>query len=752
MGEGLRTLLVLLAGALLGLVAGWWLFDRGPAASGPVALTAQAAVPPTLDALDVGHSPEVRSVATASAPLQPSRLVEPRREKLETRPGPTGGDGRLRGKVTTADNRPLRGVRVEIAQREDRPLAFDPARGTIPQGPIHHVARLVRTTDEQGSFEFAGLADALWDVQASAEGWSIEALRTGTAPVGSNAMVDFLARPLVELRISVLHPNGQPAERALIEARSMRSASATYQHWEWTQAAPSLQLPDGPFELRALVQEQSWLGPGHAMPSALASPAVHVSRASEPLELVLAPRRCLIGEVLDAQGARGLVPGTVVHCAPLGDGGLPEANNWPRETHFANVSEVPRYQFLDLDAGNHGLGLRLGGVQAIRGAVEVALAEGVLRKDLLISTTALPALHLRLYTPDGSSYAGDLNASLVLHRDNGVTTLGLRLLQLPEGLVEVPPGHGATDFVLGASPHRAAAVHLRTKAYGSTRVDLVEGQFEYEVRFVEPSSLTLHVDGARASTAEAWLRAQLTQANGNGGGSSSTKLDRFTEEGDGDKPLEFALLLPGSYELELVWCRGERGRDWNSRTLAQRTIQLSPGANHLRVEVPLLFELLVVGGEGLVGRTVQAHGMDAVDGASISEREKFNDLGEARLADLPPGRYLLTCDDRVAWAQVPGPPVAAPFAPPASLVVRLQDPAGSLAAAGFQSGDQILKVQGKALGDGPSVLDVLRTLGFGSEHRVRFDVERAGMAFGLELPLASVASLNSLGGSFHFAP
>lgn len=756
MTSGLRTVLVLLAGAVLGLGLGWWLFDGAKAPPPPVALGLGHAPLLTSDGSGTLQPPRAGTLGPSNVALEPSGAAETRRSALATdNPvSATGGTGRLRGQVTTRDNRPLPGVTIEISLREERTLAFDPARRGAPFPTNVHVARLVRTTDEQGAFEFTGLVDALWDLRATAEGWTIEPLRLGRGPVGSNANVALVATPLLRVPISVLRADGTPAERALIEVQTPAGPDKSYRHWEWTPSAPHLELPDTAVELRALAEEQVWLGLGQPVASAWASPLAVVDAASGPVVLTLAPRVCLIGAVADAEGDRGVPQGTLALCLPLDGRGLPAADNWSNKVRSMGITSLPRFQFLDLEPGQHGLGLRVGAMKTVTGAVELALPAGITRRDLTLSTAELPAIRLALHAHDGRPYAGDLTVGLSVHQGEGSSYSHVNVLRLPDGTVEIPAGHRATEFLLGTSSSDAAALELRTKTYGTKDVELIPGRFDYEVRFAEPSSLVLHVSGARPSSAEAWIRVELTRLDGERAeeGKRRASAASFSVDGSVGEPIEIGPVEPGSYRIELEWCRGMRGASWNSRKLAEQTLQLAPGTNSAQIDLPLLHELLVVGGTEMVGRPVRATAFGLPPGVVGAGYENFDALGEARLVDLPAGRYLVSCEDRVAWVQVPGPTLTVPFAAPGSLVVQLHEKPGALAAVGFRTGDRILRVQGKALGEGPSVEDSLRTLGFGSDHVVRFDVEREGATFPLEMSLASVASLDALGASFHFAP
>jgi len=756
MADSLRTVLVLLAGAVLGLGVGWWFFDGAKGSQPPAALGLGHAPVLTSDGSGTLQPPRAGMLGPSNVALEPSGREETRRSALATDVvvSATGGTGRLRGQVTTRDNRPLPGVTIEISLRVERTLAFDPARRGAPIPTNVHVARLVETTDEQGAFEFADLVDALWDLRATAEGWTIEPLRLGRGPVGSNANVALVATPLLRVPISVLRADGTPAERALLEVQTPAGPDRSYRHWEWTPSAPHLELPDTAVELRALAEEQVWLGLGQQVASAWASPLAVVDAASGPLVLTLAPRVCLIGAVADTNGDRGVPQGTLALCLPLDGRGLPAADNWTNRVRSTGITSLPRFQFLDLEQGQHGLGLRVGAMKTVTGAVELELPTGVTRRDLTLSTAELPAIRLALHAHDGTPYAGDLMVGLSVIQGEGSSYSSVNVLRLPDGTVEIPAGHRATEFLLGTSSSDAAALELKTKAYGTKDVGLSPGKYDYEVRFAEPSSLVLHVTGARPSTAEAWLGVKLTrlEVEGTEEGKRRASAESMGVHGSVGEPIDIGPVEPGSYRVELEWCRGVRDEHWDSRKLAEQTIRLAPGVNSVGIDVPLLHELLVIGGTEMVGRRVRATAFDLPPGVVGGDTENFDARGEARLLDLPAGRYLVNCDDRVAWAQVPGPTLSVPFAAPGSVVLKLSDEPGPLAAAGFRTGDRILKVQGKALGEGPSMQDVLRTVGFGSDRVVRFDAERNGVPFVLDLPLADVASSDALGASFHFAP
>jgi hypothetical protein len=223
-----------------------------------------------------------------------------------------------------------------------------------------------------------------------------------------------------------------------------------------------------------------------------------------------------------------------------------------------------------------------------------------------------------------------------------------------------------------------------TTRLGSREVELDLGEApEAELRFLEPATLHVRLRGATEAGILDGLAVTLR---------GDTREGRRVPDGEGDPPGRwvFGPLSPGNVGFRLV-----RRFEGSTYVLVACSATLSSGRNDAEITVPRLHTLTVfVTGEG-TRRLVEAK-----TASEFVRRHAWTDEnGRAELRYLPAGEYEVALGGvrrrEGVIARVPGPPVR--LTPPRldALRVRVSDPEGFLARAGFRTGDRIVGMDGE---------------------------------------------------------
>jgi len=136
------------------------------------------------------------------------------------------GLGVIKGRVRTPSGKPVAGVKITINQRWD---GRHKHTGSSEKGLEKKVQDVVRRhywnkrsskkgqSDENGEYEIGGLAESQFRVNAELKGYKIEADRhQRTHKVSPGSTINFVARTVVEIKASVILPDGQTAKHAKI--------------------------------------------------------------------------------------------------------------------------------------------------------------------------------------------------------------------------------------------------------------------------------------------------------------------------------------------------------------------------------------------------------------------------------------------------------------------------------------------------------------------------------------------------------
>lgn len=710
----------LLLGAALGGAAAWAALPRPSLQAAPVAVSVSVPVP---GAPPAPLPAPVTAPAPAPAPaVEIEAMARTLTAAFATAPPPRYSMDRtvrIRGDVRDAEGRPIAGVVVCAEPSEphfhvsgDLEQRF---RAVLAQ--YHHEASLRReaVTGPDGRYEIPD-AHPESDMKASREWFSFD--REGDAPgalEGPEATVDFRGRGVGRVVVDVVQPDGS----APTSARMYLDGDEMI--WSWKADNRSFEHDPGTYRLRAIAGESEELASAEETIVLVGGETAHVRLSLVPRAVLIVRVETPAGEekpsfaiwVGRAEAARALDIGDLYRDCR---GGRPGENVFP-----------------DLPPGRYTVVLTRLVVDPVARA-EVDVGTGVAAVEL-----ALPA-------PDSR---GSI-AVEVLGPDGGRVKEYRAIVDFdpPEGWA-APPGlyqdeirlsDGRRVFIVDpsimrwwrAEGGRVRASILVESKYGSKKVEVAPAaEAAVIVRFGEPARLEVAVAGSEALAD----RPLTLTIEGQDGAHSTGPVE-------GGRAI-FTALAPGAAMVEL---RSEHGRG-GSAPIARAVIALRPGNNAATIPVPQLHHLTVLSGRpGLV--TLARSSSPAESQYATSS--VVDAAGMASFDLVPPGTYEVNLEpggDAGMIVTLPGPSeVRLELAPPDAFLVRVSDPSGYLAGAGFEAGDLVIGVGGREFARAPAIELYAAAGAAGAGETAEFLVLRRGATLAVAADPVRLAQERDLGG------
>ncbi|MHC4598351.1 MAG: PDZ domain-containing protein [Planctomycetota bacterium] len=663
------------------------------------------------------------------------------------------GKGKISGKVLREDGRPLAGVRVSatpVSSRrkrlalhmegegppEDRDLETEVLE-MIALDRRRNAAIGTATTDGEGKYALSGLGEGEHELEAVLDGFEIERKGFFTeAQARPGETVDFVARPLIEVKIDVFLPGDRPPLEARIHISTRMRPNRTE---SWRPDAPTLRFTPGKYTLRGLA------GTRDEYSSKEKTVTLEASDPAPPLAFHLEGRRGIRGRVRVPEGfpIRSLYvyslrqsPDSPADPDRLLEEGRPS---------MASRNQGYRYSFPDLKPGTYLVGARWTDCRiAAYDIIEVA--DGFSSLDLDLSPPEpREFVVLKVFGPKGEVLRDvriETGFKANRYSSSGGGTVTLR----PDGsflIIHRGLGSGRMIDTVGKRFH----VTVESNEYGKKEVKYSPREStEIVVAFEEPARLEVTVAGYAGSGMEGKLglcldpRGQETERRS----WSFERNNEIQKAIDDEGHRSFGPLEPGAHDVSLHILKGR----YSSLPVSRLPVTLRPGENRISIDIPTLYSLTVT-----VEKTKPAAHVylepwkEERDSWSVGE--KVGEDGRAVFHQLPEGEYRIAVWQKVRLGEmkvkVPAQSLVR-FDPKAktALQVRIDDPEGYLARVGFQTDDLVIAVEGEEFKSDWHIEALL--FGALSKERVTLTVLREGAKLEIEVDPKMIMKDEELGG------
>ncbi len=539
------------------------------------------------------------------------------------------GDGRIAGRVLTDAGEPVAGVRIDArcqaAPREGTDWPTEPTEQIVRVAEsVNWNAALQRsaTTAADGTFVLDRVPDLAYGIGATLAGWRIRPVsRDGAQNVKSGARVDFVAERVVNVRATVLFPDGVTPTRATVTAKQGENSSS----WGDRNGVAEFALKPGEWELRATAGEEGEL--------ASEPERVTLSGGGIDVTLRLRGRPGIVGRIVIDWGK--LVGNPEVKCVAIGADVAPVPSLLDADGPRVRVSrEGERYSVLDLAPGRYLLGVylvRTGAGQSPARIEVVDVADFLVVRDLVVAEPPRSAYAVvRVLDPTGAPVEG-LSFSGGF-RGERVTSGGpLAVLRRSDGSY-LALHYGVEPEVAGEH-----SITIRAKDYGQRKIGYARGPAdEFEVRFAPPATLVVTLTGYRATPPQSELSMLLrTPLSPEERAKTSRSYTGNRAKPDGSGRVSMEPAESGSQELVIFHSRGPG----LGAVVATVAVTLRPGENRIDIPVPTMHPLKVrTAGKAGVQVQVQPAGRDA---EWFIAHQMSDASGLAEFPALAPGSYTV---------------------------------------------------------------------------------------------------------------
>lgn len=526
---------------------------------------------------------EPRLESTLAAELEPVRRV------IEELPPPTipTGSGVIHGRVRSADGEPLAGVAIHLLPRREGDAsrtrkpgeeATDLAtavRSAIDRARWRHLSKRSTTTTADGTYRLEGLADLAGSLSADLPGWKIQAddprKRRNLRP---DAEIDFTAKPVVRVSVTILLPDGAVPEVANLYLRQGHSMM----HAPWHAKGAYAELEPGTWEITAHVSAPQ------SLKSDPKTVSVEAGKTPEPLRFQLATKGGIQGHVKFAPGealSGGRVAVVRIPKGRKADASLLASSDKSTSLHSWGRG-APVFQFADLPPGRYLVGL----CRTYNGA-PVVFEEAEVTDESVDVVIQVPPLEREDYVivavvgPDGKP-APSASIRTGYQSKAGGSSSGAVSIARSDGTQWVIHQEGA-DEGAGDVTYWVEAEHPE---YGKQRAEYKRTRATTaQIRFGRPASLELTVTGVAGSRYEGRVHAVLSVARRS-----------FRQEGtvlDAEGRITFKGVQPGTYPVAL-----SIGASRGQSEILRQDVEITSGTNRLTLDLPPLYDVVVEGATG----------------------------------------------------------------------------------------------------------------------------------------------------------
>ncbi|MEM8883373.1 MAG: hypothetical protein AAGD14_04860, partial [Planctomycetota bacterium] len=484
------------------------------------------------------------------------------------------GTGKLNGSVRDPEGNAVAGVIItavpdtrpfeltarsresRLRSHEDRQLG-DVAQSAIENELWRRFSRRTATTDANGRYEMSGLTDTRHRLTAFHPKYDVQPLNQ-RGRVQPDAVVDFGAKPIAEIRVQVKQPDGTLAEHAWLrwEGAHGRGQEA------WLREQGTVRLPLGSCKVKA----ELWLP--EPMESEEVEREILASEGQEPIVLELKARRVLTARLAMPEGYS--VPQRVQYRMRKVEGGEvePESLLADQSNRHARVPTPGRAHWFDLEPGRY-LVAAFTDQRRLLGSAVAEVKEGPSEVELSVEEPdAGSFVMVKLLGPDGGPVPGNVSFRVVNTVQNRSRTTRVDAMQRDEAWLVF------LDRVPGRKDGGRAQMRVGTRDYGGAVEEFnLRGGGTISFKFDKPGRIQFEIDGYNGSGVEGSLYVALRGKLG--ADSWNLVAPDGTARSSG--------VQPGNYDLYL-YVRS-KGRNW---PIYKKPMVLRPGEDDLRLAVPTL--------------------------------------------------------------------------------------------------------------------------------------------------------------------
>lgn len=694
--------LAFLLGGGVGTGVGWIAASSAEPSPAPRTGALAAASTPNASGSPVSPAPASARKAEVAALLSSATPLDALKSALEAplaapETGPT--TGRITGRVVDESNLPVAGVKVVAnpdtgasrasrrGSREEEPSLEESVRRVVERHRLRDAFGRQATTDAQGRFELTGLGESLgyW-LSATRDGHAIrERGRGGKHRAGDE--VTFVATVQLELEVTVLLADGQPAQEATVLFQQGSSSHGA----SWTASEPVVRSKPGTYQVVASSQD----GTSKSQPVAVTLTA---GQTAAPITLRLE----------EQPGIRGIVsvpPGETPEWVMVRAIAVPDRYQADKERdkarllsseHQAHTQPGEEYAITGLKPGRYLVGVGRS-YQEVAVTQVTDVGQGMARVDLALpSIEASRMIVVRATGPSGQP-VGDLEAHVTVSGAEGwdLRSASTQPVRRADGSLCFAFDDDGVWKIFAGEQRGKVTLAATSATYGSIETQLTGP--EVQLRFSEPAKVVATVQGYAASDLVGELGFQLLPKKspdeayrymGRHGGQEGQGMDK-----DGQQV--FTAVQPGEYRLALI-VRQAQGQQL---VAAVEELRVTAGEVRRTFALPALHKLTVrlpsgTAANGYVqlqprGRSRSSSGWFGAVGTPDAE-------GRTVFQRVPAGEYMLMAGMEMMSIAVRGPTeVEFQPSPITALEVTVTDPEGAMAKAGFKDGDLIVGMAGK---------------------------------------------------------
>jgi len=602
-------------------------------------------------------------------------------------------------------------------------------------------------TDATGAYRFEGLPDGTWRIRAYKRDHVISA-QADSSEVRPGTQLDFRTEPVISVPVSVYTPSGKLARTAILDCDAHDDRSNDRYKWNADEAV--LRLGPGSYEITALSADSISGRVGYDDDAEQKSESQRIvleaGKTPKALRFELAGRLGIRGYVtLPNDGVEGVNPRVLV--LPLAPGEAPDLELLAESDQSTWVRSGREYSFLDLEAGQHAVGVSRSWRTPIEAHEVVEVADGIVRCDLeLPPIDRSKFIHVSVLGPDGAPVIG-VDFSMRAETEHGSWSGGVQEMRDSDGSYLLGLREEYRDKYFGDAGGNTFTLTASHETYGSKTEDLQPGQLEVTILLAPPAELEVTIAGYQGSGYEGRLEVSADAIDDDEGSTHWFRGGRNRLSASGVK--KFEGLAPGRYAVSL-WLEPEDERGWGpGRQIDRVEVSISAGQNFATVAIPALYSFEVIYLDGKEGTTF---GLSRIAGDDDDFRGGYRaDLdakGVARFVDIPAGDYTLSSwSGRRRQMEIRVPCKTIEFVPVVlnALLFELEDETGDLGRLGFRNGDLVIGIDGEEF-DGEPSMSLFGPLYAAKSAKVSFLIERGGDRLEIEVTGADIGDWQSLGG------